>query len=59
MGDAGHNPADRSKLEIKKDIIIDKECIHLSTFITSANIHDVIVPTNTIDIIIIKIFTSN
>ena len=50
----GHNPTDRSKLGSKRHILTDKEGIPLSTFITSANTHDVIVATNTIDNIVIK-----
>jgi len=50
----GHNPTDRSKLGSKRHILTDKEGIPLSTFITSANTHDVTVATNTIDNIIIK-----
>jgi putative transposase len=50
----GHNPTDRSKLGSKRHILTDKEGITLSTFITSANTHDVTVATNTIDNIVIK-----
>jgi IS5 family transposase len=50
----GHNPTDRSKLGSKRHILTDKNGIPLSTFITSANIHDVTVATNTIDNIVIK-----
>ena len=50
----GHNPTDRSKLGTKRHILTDKEGIPLSTVITSANTHDVIVATNTIDNIVIK-----
>jgi len=50
----GHNPTDRSKLGSKRHILTDKNGIPLSTFITSANTHDVIVATNTIDNIVIK-----
>ena len=50
----GHNPTDRGKLGSKRHIITDKKGIHLSTFITSANTHDVTVATNTIDNIVIK-----
>ncbi len=51
----GHNPtADRSKLGSKRHILTDKDGIPLSTFITSANTHDVTVATNTIDNIVIK-----
>ena len=50
----GHNPTDRSKLGSKRHILTDKDGIPLSTFITSANTHDVIVATNTIDNIVIK-----
>ena len=50
----GHNPTDRSKLGSKRHIITDKNGIPLSTFITSANTHDVTVATNTIDNIVIK-----
>lgn len=50
----GHNPTDRSKLGSKRHILTDKEGIPLSTFITSANTHDVTVATNTIDNIVIK-----
>jgi hypothetical protein len=45
----GHNPTDRSKLGSKRHILTDKQGIPLSTFITSANTHDVTVATNTID----------
>ncbi|MDR4512436.1 MAG: IS5 family transposase [Nitrososphaeraceae archaeon] len=51
---AGHNPTDRSKLGSKRHILTDKKGIPLSTFITSANTHDVTVATNTIDNIVIK-----
>jgi transposase len=52
---SGHNPtADRSKLGSKRHILTDKDGIPLSTFITSANTHDVTVATNTIDNIVIK-----
>ena len=50
----GHNPTDRSKLGSKRYILTDKDDIPLSTFITSANTHDVTVATNTIDNIVIK-----
>ena len=50
----GHNPTDRSKLGSKRHILTDKNGIPLSTFITSANTHDVTVATNTIDNIVIK-----
>ena len=50
----GHNPTDRSKLGSKRHILTDKDGIPLSTFITSANTHDVTFATNTIDNIIIK-----
>ena len=50
----GHNPTDRSKLGSKRHILTDKDGIPLSTFITSANTHDVTVATNTIDNIFIK-----
>jgi len=54
----GHNPTDRSKLGSKRHILTDKNGIPLSTFITSANTHDVTVATNTIDNIVIKIPSS-
>jgi transposase len=50
----GHNPTDRSKLGSKRHILTDKEGIPLSTFITSANAHDITVATNTIDNVVIK-----
>jgi putative transposase len=50
----GHNPTDRSKLGTKRHILTDKEGIPLSTFITSANTHDITVATNTVDNIVIK-----
>ena len=50
----GHNPTDRSKLGSKRHILTDKEGIPLSTFITSANTHDVTVAINTIDNIVVK-----
>ena len=50
----GHNPTDRSKLGSKRHILTDKEGITLSTFITSANTHDVTVAINTIDNIVVK-----
>ena len=50
----GHNPTDRGKLGSKRHINTDKSGIPLSTFITSANTHDVTVATNTIDNIVIK-----
>jgi IS5 family transposase len=49
-----HNPTDRNKLGSKRHILTDKDGIPLSTFITSANTHDVTVATNTIDNIVIK-----
>jgi len=49
-----HNPTDRSKLGSKRHILTDKNGIPLSTFITSANTHDVTVATNTMDNIVIK-----
>ena len=49
-----HNPTDREKLGSKRHILTDKNGIPLSTFITSANTHDVTVATNTIDNIVIK-----
>ncbi len=55
----GHNPTDRSKLGSKRHILTDKNGIPLSTFITSANTHDVIVATNTIDNIVIKRLSSS
>ena len=54
----GNNPTDRSKLGTKRHILTDKDGIPLSTFITSANTHDVIVATNTIDNIVVKRPTS-
>ncbi|MDR4510839.1 MAG: IS5 family transposase [Nitrososphaeraceae archaeon] len=50
----GHNPTDISKLGSKRHILTDKDGIPLSTFITSANTHDVTVAMNTIDNIVIK-----
>ena len=50
----GHNPTDRSKLGSKRHILVDKDGIPLSTFITSANTHDVIVAIDTVDNIVIK-----
>jgi len=50
----GHNPTDRSKLGSKRHIQTDKNGIPLSTFITSANTHDVTFTKNTIDNIVIK-----
>jgi len=50
----GHNPTDRSKLGSKRHSLTDKNGIPLSTFITSANTHDVTVATNTIENIVIK-----
>ena len=56
----GHNPTDRSKLGSKRHIITDKNGIPLSTFITSANTHDVtFATTNTIDNIVIKRLSSS
>jgi putative transposase len=55
----GHNPIDRSKLGSKRHILTDKDGIPLSIFITSANTHDVIVATNTIDNIVIKLPSSS
>jgi IS5 family transposase len=49
-----HNPTDRGKLGTKRHILTDKNGIPLSTFITSANTHDITVATNTIDNIVIK-----
>ena len=50
----GHNPTDRSKLGSKRHVLVDKDGIPLSTFITSANTHDITVATNTVDNIVIK-----
>jgi transposase len=50
----GHNPTDRSKLGSKRHILVDKDGIPLSTFITSANTHDVIIAIDTVDNIVIK-----
>jgi IS5 family transposase len=50
----GHNPTDRSKLGTKRHILTDKEGIPLSTIITSANTHDVIVAIETVDNMVIK-----
>jgi putative transposase len=50
----GHNPTDRSKLGSKRHILTDKNGIPLSTFITSANTHDVTAAMNTIDNIVVK-----
>jgi transposase len=50
----GHNPTDRSKLGSKRHILVDKEGIPLSTFITSANTHDATVAIDTVDSMVIK-----
>ena len=50
----GHNPTDRSKLGSKRHILTDKDGIPLSTFITSANTHDVTVAIDTVDSTVIK-----
>jgi putative transposase len=50
----GHNPTDRSKLGSKRHILTDKNGIPLSTFITSANTHDVTVAIDTVDRIVIQ-----
>ena len=50
----GHNPTDRSKLGTKRHILTDKDGIPLSTFITSANTHDVTVAIETVDSMVIK-----
>ena len=50
----GHNPTDRSKLGTKRHILTDKNGIPLSTFITSANTHDVTVAIDTVDRIVIN-----
>ena len=50
----GHNPTDRSKLGTKRHILVDKEGIPLSTFITSANTHDATVAIDTVDSMVIK-----
>ena len=50
----GHNPTDRGKLGTKRHIITDKNGIPLSTFITSANTHDVTVAIDTVDRIVIN-----
>ena len=54
----GHNPTDRSKLGSKRHILTDKDGIPLSTIITSANTHDVIVAIDTVDSMVIKRPTS-
>ena len=50
----GHNPTDRSKLGTKRHILTDKDGIPLSTIITSANTHDIIVAIETVDSMVIK-----
>ncbi|MDR4510389.1 MAG: IS5 family transposase [Nitrososphaeraceae archaeon] len=50
----GHNPTVRSKLGSKRHILTDKDGIPLSTFITSANTHDVTVATKTMDNIVLQ-----
>ena len=50
----GHNPTDRSKLGSKRHILVDKEGIPLSTFITSANTHNATVAIDTVDRMVIK-----
>ena len=50
----GHNPTDRSKLGTKRHILTDKDGIPLSTFITSANTHDVTVAIDTVDSMVLK-----
>jgi transposase len=50
----GHSPTERSKLGSKRHILVDKEGIPLSTFITSANTHDVIFAIDTVDSMVIK-----
>jgi transposase len=50
----GHNPTDRSKLGSKRHILVDKDGIPLSTFITSANTHDITVAIDTVDNMVIK-----
>ena len=50
----GHNPTDRSKLGSKRHILTDKDGIPLSTFITSANTHDVTVAIDTVHSTVIK-----
>ncbi len=50
----GHNPTDRSKLGSKRHILTDKNGIPLSTFITSANTHDVTVAIDTVDSMVLK-----
>jgi putative transposase len=55
----GHNPTDRSKLGSKRHILVDKNGIPLSTFITSANTHDVTVAIDTVDNRVIKRPTSS
>src|SRR5215203_3139226 len=50
----GYNPTDRSKLGSKRYILVDKEGIPLSTFITSANTHDATVAIDTVDSMVIK-----
>jgi putative transposase len=50
----GHNPTDRSKLGSKRHILVDKEGIPLSTFITSANTYDATVAIDTVDSMVIK-----
>ncbi|MDX1371765.1 MAG: hypothetical protein R3321_04810 [Nitrososphaeraceae archaeon] len=49
-----HNPSYKNKSGSKGHILTDKNGTPLSTFITSANTHDVTVAMNTIDNIVIK-----
>ena len=45
----GSNPTYRSKLDTKRHILTDKNCIQLSVAISSANTHDIKLVSNVID----------
>jgi hypothetical protein len=50
----GHTPTDRRKLGTKRHILTDKDGIHLSIVIISANTYELTVAIDTIDNMVIK-----
>ena len=50
----GNNPTDRSKLGTKRHILTDKNEIHLSVVISSANTHDIKLVTDVVDNVVTK-----
>ena len=50
----GNNSTDRSKVGTKRHILTDKQGIHLSAIIYSANTHDIKLVTDVVDNAVIK-----